>query len=173
MGTDKAFVELGGSTFLERVAGAMAGSTESLVLLGDPRPGFESWADAWETGGPLAGIATALQRSEPDRVLVVAVDNALVRRETLQRLAGLDSALPIIPVDEEGVRQVTCAIYPTSLAAAAAEEATAGGSVQSLLDRTSFFPVTPDIWRTWDEDGRSWLSIDTPEALAESERLLR
>jgi molybdopterin-guanine dinucleotide biosynthesis protein A len=100
-----------------------------------------------------------------DRALVVAVDNAFVSPETLRRLVSIESDLPVVPVDDEGVRQVTCAVFPKQIAGQAVEEAEAGGSIQTLLDRVSFLPVTPDLWRQWHEDGRSWYSVDTPEAL--------
>jgi molybdopterin-guanine dinucleotide biosynthesis protein A len=100
-----------------------------------------------------------------DRALVVAVDNAFVRPETLRRLVSIDSDLPVVPVDDEGMRQVTCAVFPKQIAVQAVEEAEAGGSVQTLLDRVSFLPVTPDQWGKWGEDGRSWFSVDTPQTL--------
>jgi molybdopterin-guanine dinucleotide biosynthesis protein A len=99
------------------------------------------------------------------RALVVAVDNAFVRAETLRRLASIESDLPVVPVDDEGMRQVTCAIFPKQIAAQAIEEADSGGSIQTLLDRVSFLPVTPDQWGRWGEDGRSWFSVDSPQAL--------
>jgi hypothetical protein len=45
-----------------------------------------------------------------------------------------------------------------------------GGSIQTLLDRVSFLPVTPDRWEEWGEDGRSWFSADTPNALDEGQK---
>jgi len=77
----------------------------------------------------------------------------------------IDSDLPVVPIDDEGIRQVTCAVFPRQIAAQAMEEAEDGGSVQTLLDRVSFLPVTPDRWGEWSEDGRSWYSVDTAEAL--------
>ena len=62
---------------------------------------------------------------------------------------------------------MTCAVYPRAVTHAANEEANLGGSIQMLLDRVSFDPVTPDVWRAWGEDGRSWFGVDTPEALAD------
>ncbi|MEX1125995.1 MAG: NTP transferase domain-containing protein, partial [Acidimicrobiia bacterium] len=116
------------------------------------------------------GIVTALSRMEDDRVLIVAVDQPFVRTRTLARLGELDSMIPVVPVDQEGVRQVTCALYPKAIASAAMEEAEADGSIQSLLDRVSFQAVTPEIWSLWGEDGRSWFSVDTPGALEEGVR---
>lgn len=165
MGRDKSDVKVQGVSMLEHVESAMRRVVDRIVLLGPDRPNWETWPDSVHVRGPLAGIATALARAATDRVLVVAVDHPFVRAATLSELVGLESDLAVVPVDEAGIRQVTCAIYPTSIASMAAEEAIAGGSIQTLLDRVSFEPVAPQQWRTWGEDGRSWLSIDSEEAL--------
>lgn len=168
MGRDKSDVVIDGATMLDRVAGALAPVTERVVLAGPDRDGWECWPDSVHTKGPLAGIATALGRADAERVVAVAVDHAFVSPDTLRRIVAVESDLPVVPVDEEGVRQVTCAVYPVSIAGEAAEEAAMGGSIQTLLDRVSFRPVTPEEWREWGEDGRSWFSIDTAVALEEA-----
>lgn len=165
MGVDKAEVAISGRTLLDRVASALGAVADRVVVLGEERQGYESWPDHAPGPGPLAGLATALGRMTEDRALVVAVDNAFVSPETLRQLASIESDLPVVPVDDEGVRQVTCAVFPKQIAGQAVEEAEAGGSIQTLLDRVSFLPVTPDLWGRWGEDGRSWYSVDTPEAL--------
>lgn len=169
MGRDKADVIVSGRSMLERVASTLEEVTDSIVLLGPDRRGWESWPDSVHAQGPLAGIATALTRTDHDRVVLVAVDHPFVRPETLRRLEEIDSDLPVVPVDETGIRQVTCAVYPSSIGESAVEEADARGSIQTLLDRVSFHAVAPDEWRTWGEDGRSWFSIDTEEAVDEAE----
>jgi molybdopterin-guanine dinucleotide biosynthesis protein A len=165
MATDKADVVIGGATMLERVFAALSEVTDRVVVLGQDRSGYECWPDGSNVTGPLAGIATALTRMEEKRALVVAVDNPFVAVATLRRLGGIESALAVVPVDDDGIRQVTCAVYPKTAGDAAAEEALAGGSVQTLLDRVSFSPVTPDTWRQWGEDGRSWFSVDTARSI--------
>lgn len=165
MGRDKADVAVSGKTMLDRVEHAMSAVVGRTVLLGPDRPGWECWPDAFHTQGPLAGIATALSRTTSDRVLLVAVDQPFLRTETLRSLAATISDLPVVPVDTDGTRQVTCAVYPVSIAGAAADEASAGGSIQTLLDRVSFDPVSPDVWKQWGEDGRSWFSVDDEEAV--------
>jgi molybdopterin-guanine dinucleotide biosynthesis protein A len=169
MGRDKADVEVGGTSMLDRVSSALSGVADHIVLLGPDREGWECWADSVHASGPLAGIATALARAGETRVLVVAIDHAFVASSTLLRLAAIDAVSPVVPVDETGVRQVTCALYPTVIADAALDEATAGGSIQTLLDRVSFRPVATDEWQTWGEDGRSWFSVDSDEALVEGQ----
>ena len=170
MGLDKAEVVIGGETMLHRVTSTLREVLPRVVVLGPERPEFECWPDVVAARGPLAGIATALSRMREDRVLVVAVDQPFVRPMTLERLAGLEAAIPVVPVDGEGARQVTCALYPRTISEAALEEGASDGSIQSLLDRVSFQAVIPEIWESWGEDGRSWYSVDTPEALDEGTR---
>jgi len=170
MGTDKADVEVEGQTMLQRVSSALEEVLPHVVVLGAERKGIECWPDVVPARGPLAGIATALSRMEDDRVVIVAVDQPFVRTATLVELTEFDSRIPVVPVDDVGVRQVTCAVYPKAIADAAIEEAEADGSIQSLLDRVSFEAVIPEIWVLWGEDGRSWFSVDTHAALEEGIR---
>ena len=169
MGADKAEVLVGGAPMLARVASALRTVVGRVVLLGPDRPGWETWPDSVHASGPLAGVATALARAGCDRVLLVAVDQPYVRPETLRALVAVESSVPVVPVDSEGVRQVTCATYPISIASAAMEEASSGGSIQTLLDRVSFRAVPPAEWEQWGEDGRSWHSLDTAEDIAIAE----
>lgn len=168
MGRDKALVEIGGTAMLDRVAAALADLGTDHVVVGrseipDDRPAHR---------GPLAGIATGLRVAAGRDVIVVAVDQPLVRPETLGRLVGLaEPDRAVVPIDG-GARQVTCAVYPAAWAAEALAEDQASGSVQSLLDRLRFRPVMAPEWRRWGETGSSWLSVDTPEDAAVAERLL-
>jgi molybdopterin-guanine dinucleotide biosynthesis protein A len=98
-------------------------------------------------------------------VVVVAVDHPFVRPQTLRAMVARTEELPVVPVDDHGTRQVTCAVYPSAIADAARQEADGGGSIQSLLDRVAFDPITPEVWESWGEDGRSWFSVDSQTAL--------
>jgi molybdopterin-guanine dinucleotide biosynthesis protein A len=167
MGRDKSDVLVDGMTMLERAGEALSAVSDRVVVLGPDRNGWECWPDSVHAEGPLAGIATALTRMVEDHVLVVAVDHAFLLSNTLSHLVSLAGHIPVVPVDRVGIRQVTCAVYPAVVGSAAVEEAAAGGSIQSLIDRVSFRPVTPDEWEAWGEDGRSWFSVDSIERLEE------
>lgn len=167
MGRDKADVAVEGEAMLDRVAQAIGRIVGRTVLLGPDRPGWECWPDGFHAHGPLAGVATALTRTTSERVLLVAVDQPFLRIETLKSLLAVTSELPVVPVDRHGTRQVTCAIYPATIADAAADEASSDGSIQTLLDRVSFTPVPPEVWESWGEDGRSWFSVDDETSLVE------
>ncbi|MFP4552871.1 MAG: molybdenum cofactor guanylyltransferase [Actinomycetota bacterium] len=169
MGRDKADVPVAGRPMLDRVATALETVANRVVLLGPEREGWECWPDSVHAQGPLAGIATALSRTEADRVAVIAVDHPFVTPSLLRHLVAIEADIPVVPVDEAGTRQVTCAIYPAAVGDTAVDEARSGGSIQTLLDRISFRPVTPDEWMGWGEDGRSWFSVDDDDSRAEAE----
>lgn len=165
MGADKAVVPLAGRPLAAWVADVLRGVCDDVVVAGRPEglAGLPGVADQGERfAGPLAGLVAALGTARPGLVAIVGVDQPWVRAETLRRLAGRVGEIPIVPVDD-GVRQATCAVYPTSVLEVAADELAGGGSLQSLLDRCAFDPVTD--WRSWGEDGRSWYSVDTLEDL--------
>lgn len=167
MGTDKAEVVLGSHTMLDHVHRALSGVTDEVIVAGRETAGdgIAALPDRGESHqGPLAGLASA-RAAHPESVLVVvAVDQPWVRSETLRELASLGSGLPVLPV-EDGIRQTTCAVYPAAVLDGIDEELAEGGSIQSLLDRVSFVPVTEDEWSGWGEDGRSWYSADTMAAV--------
>lgn len=167
MGQDKADVLVGAHTMLELVGAAVRSVAHQSILLGPEREGWECWPDSVHAHGPLAGMATALKRTQHDHVLLVAVDQPFIRHDTLRRITEGAASIPVVPVDDHGVPQVTCAVYPRGISEEAGAEASSGGSIQSLLDRVSFQPVPPNVWRSWGEDGRSWYSADDPDALKE------
>ena len=174
MGEDKMFVTVGSRPMWERVAIALEPLVTRTVLVGrdeSPSPDMTALPDPVDgPTGPLAGIAAGmratLQAHGPHAAVVcIAVDHPYVRTETLQRLIDEFEGVAVVPV-QDGVRQVTCAVYPAAWQAAARREVDEGGSVQSLLDRMPHRPVLPEEWAAWGEDGRSWFSVDDPAALS-------
>jgi molybdopterin-guanine dinucleotide biosynthesis protein A len=151
---------------VRRVAVAMRTVVDEVVIVGrgGPLAGIPAVPDLRPgTRGPLRGLVTALRHANGRPVLLVAVDHPFVRTATLDGLLGLLEDETVVPLDG-GVRQTTCAAYPAGLVEAADEEDRAGGSIQSLLDRLPHRLVGPGEWAAWGEDGRSWFSVDTPEA---------
>ncbi|MGI9647625.1 MAG: molybdenum cofactor guanylyltransferase [Acidimicrobiia bacterium] len=170
MGSDKAMVEVAGRSMLERVAAATSDVADQVVVAGRDGnlSGFRGIPDQVDGPvGPLAGLSAALAEAEligAGAVLLVAVDQPFVRRATLQCLIDEFDGRAVVP-ESDGVRQVTCALYPAAWQEEAAAELAAGGSVQTLLDRMPVRKVTPETWRSWGEDGRSWFSVDDTTAL--------
>ena len=172
MGTDKALVEIGGARMIDHVVASLGAVAGRIVIAGRSRPpdGVDAIAVPDRSDGrlgPLAGLASVMAMAPSGaRLVTLAVDQPWARTETLEALVEIDEGLPVVPVPD-GVRQTTCAVYPADLATIAVEELDAGGSIQSLLDRSSFHPFTEADMERVGEDGRSWYSVDTPEALTD------
>jgi molybdopterin-guanine dinucleotide biosynthesis protein A len=169
MGRDKAFVEVAGRTMLAWVATALEPVAGTVVVAGRSGTpgGLVGIPDAGRPHlGPLAGVAAASAAYPAASLLAVAVDQPWVRTATLEGLLSVGGHLPVVPV-EAGVRQSTCALYPADLGDLLTEELEAGGSLQSLLDRTAFEAIADEVWRGWGEDGRSWFGVDRQERIGE------
>jgi molybdenum cofactor guanylyltransferase len=171
MGTDKAHVTVDGTSMLDIVAGAAASIGEVVVVGGDPPPRWAFIDDA-RSGrqGPLAGLESALEHAAGRDVMLIAVDQPFVRPDTLRRLLDI-AGDAVVPIDG-GWEQVTCAVYrePCLGAARHALESESDRSLRALVGVVDATRVDPAAWQTWGEDGRSWYSVDTPEALHEGLR---
>ena len=62
-------------------------------------------------------------------------------------------------------------VYRPSFLAAATDVLDAGGrSIITALHRVDTRLVTESEWRTWNEDGRSWFSVDSQERLEKGQQ---
>ena len=169
MGTDKALVKVAGVPMVQWVAATLEQAGLDVVTVGGPHrvPGYDNLADAPGLGGPLAGLAGALEKSAGSSVVLVAVDQPLLRPRTLERLLAMPGHDAVVPMDA-GHPQVTCALYrPSCLPVLQSIEGTIPNvSIRDLLARAAVRYIEPAEWTDWGEDGRSWRSIDTPADLA-------
>lgn len=117
-GLDKASIEIGGVTLLERALAA-TGPADEVVVVGNPvrtsRP--VTWAREMPPGGgPAAGLLAGLDqlRSRPQLVCVLAVDMPMVTARTFGRLLQAVQSGPVdgaVLEDQEGRRQPLAAVY--------------------------------------------------------------
>ena len=173
MGTDKARFEIRGRPMAGWVAEAMA-AFDKVVLVGRRRglAGLDAIPDLHpRAAGPLSGLQTSLTVFRSPLV-VVAVDQPLVRAETLARLAERAAGDETV-VCVDGRPQVTCAAYATTCLDEANRRLRTGGSIQHMLKSVPWTPIEREVWSSWGEDGRSWFSMDTPDALIEAEQRFR
>jgi molybdopterin-guanine dinucleotide biosynthesis protein A len=118
-GADKASLELGGVTLLERALAASMAASE-VVVVGEPVS--TSRPVAWTReeppgGGPAAGLLAGLDafREPPEAVCVLAVDMPRVTAATVARLGwaleGDRAADAAVLADGSGRRQPLAAVY--------------------------------------------------------------
>ena len=119
-------------------------------------------------------MRAALDLSAPGTkpmVLLVGVDQPYVRVETLRFLlafAGANEA--VVPVDEDGVRQVTCAVFPSAWLDRAERADDDDRSLEEFLQTVKVREIGPETWQSWGEDGRSWFRVAAGESLEEARR---
>lgn len=172
MGEDKALVRFRGEPMISHVARSLRQAGLDVLVVGrtDGVEGLLTVADDGAAGrGPMAGMVTALHNSDNRDVFLVAVDQPLLRPSTVRALIETpgDAVVPIA----DGHPQVTCGLYRTACLVAA-ESALASGEMKlrRMLDTIQPTYVPEATWSRWGEDGRSWLSLDTPEAVTEAEK---
>jgi molybdopterin-guanine dinucleotide biosynthesis protein A len=144
-GVDKAALEVGGTSLLQRAVDA-AGSAERIVVVGPERAARPGSARPVEWvreeppgGGPVAALEAGLQRVGAGAIVVLGCDlpaiDAGAVAELVAELADpeTDAALA---VDDSGRDQYLCAAYRTAALRERLDLApgTAGSSMHALVD---------------------------------------
>ena len=145
-GKDKAFLEFGGQTLLDRALDVMGEVCEHVAIVGDPAKFTKNGsaksvssksesskypsvvADNFPGCGPLAGIHAALVHSRADLNLMLAVDMPFVSRELLAFLfaaAEENDAIVTVPRSGKGL-QPLCAVYRRDFSSVAEQALRAG-----------------------------------------------
>jgi molybdopterin-guanine dinucleotide biosynthesis protein A len=105
MGTDKAFLPVGGRLLIERVLDVVASLSDDIVIVTNSPERYAAFgarlvADVFPGTGALGGIYTGLQASRHAYGLVVACDMPFLNRELLRYMAGLadefDAVVPAL-----------------------------------------------------------------------------
>lgn len=164
MGAAKATLVLGGLRLVDRLVAACREAGLEVTIAGAAPPGLAgiTLADPPGIAGPAAGLAAAMRAYPGTDIVLLATDQPYVRPATLRGLMATPGAA-VVPV--QGRRQTLCALYRAECAEALERllGETAAPSLQTLLDRVATAEVEPAAWARWGEDGRSWISLDTPD----------
>jgi molybdopterin-guanine dinucleotide biosynthesis protein A len=169
MGADKAFLEIGKQTLLDRAFTAMAPVCDSVTIVGDPVR-FAKYkpvvADIFPECGPLAGIHSALAHSAADLNLMLAVDMPFVSTELLVfLLAAAESTAAVItvPHTNRGL-QPLCAVYRRDFMAVAAAALRAGKyKIDAAFSQVSTLAVTASDLAAAGFAERCFFNVNTPE----------
>ncbi len=131
MGADKAFLDLGGHTLLERAIEVMGKVCADLTIVGDSAK-FAAYGavipDRYPGCGPLAGIHAALLHSSAELNLVLAVDMPFVSQSLLAFLlaaAASTEAIVTVPRTASGF-QPLCSVYRRAFSTPAEQALRAG-----------------------------------------------
>jgi molybdopterin-guanine dinucleotide biosynthesis protein A len=148
MGRDKAWLEIGGRSMIERVITAIQPVCSDIhILANDPdytQLGFPVIADENVNIGPLEAIRLALQHSSLPLVILVGCDQPFLRPELFDYLLNaIGDASAAIPIGADDRLDPLSAVYATK-ALAAVNELIASGErkISRLFERidTRFVP---------------------------------
>jgi molybdopterin-guanine dinucleotide biosynthesis protein A len=119
MGQDKAFLEVGGVTLLDRTLSLARSAATKVFIVGEATK-FSSFApvieDQYRDRGPLGGIHAALKATTTEANLILAIDLPFLRGEFLQCLIVESQANHAVATVPEcgGHLHPLCAIYLSS-----------------------------------------------------------
>ncbi|HUR98416.1 MAG TPA: molybdenum cofactor guanylyltransferase [Pyrinomonadaceae bacterium] len=135
LGTDKAFVELGGMTLAERaianVHGGLPGAKLTMVAGSSTQFAIEALAsdipfifDLYEARGPLGGLHAALAYAKTPWVFILACDYPFVSPELIDLLSNKIAADfgAVVPEQNDGRLQPLCAFYNVAVTRPLVEE---------------------------------------------------
>jgi molybdopterin-guanine dinucleotide biosynthesis protein A len=169
MGRDKALLEIGGRTMLERACALVREVAAESYIVGVPQlhhvEGFTTIPDEAPGLGPLGGIVTALARSNREWNLVLACDMPYVTTEWLEYLesrAARSAAHAVLPVSPKGPEPL-CAMYRIT-ALEEIRRAIGNGvlKVTRALEELSVEWLPRNDWEGFDADGCLFKNMNMP-----------
>lgn len=126
MGSDKAFLEINGETFLNRAVKTLSPICENLIsiVLNNAQTHFIEKLprdvpyifDTYEKRGALGGIHAALKNCQTKYAIILAVDLPLVTREAIEKLTEIavssnEFTAAVVPQQTDGRLQPLSAVY--------------------------------------------------------------
>jgi molybdopterin-guanine dinucleotide biosynthesis protein A len=178
MGEDKSRLRLGGRTFVELAAGALAPVSSRVSVVGS-RPGVESHGltvvrDIHEGLGALGGLHAALTACGAPWAAVVSCDLPFVTAGLFERLASLrgEDADAVAPLQDDGRPQPLCALYAIARCREAAGRLIRAGELrprallQTVRTRWVQFEELSDL----DGSQLFFNNVNTPDDYEEAKR---
>jgi molybdopterin-guanine dinucleotide biosynthesis protein A len=171
VGTDKALLEFGGQTLLDRALAVMGTVCDRVAIVADPAKftNYESVvADIFPGCGPLAGIHAALVHSSAELNLMLAVDMPFVSQELLAFLfaaatSEANDAIVTVPRSGKGL-QPLCAVYRRDFSPVAEQALRAGKyKVDAVFSSVSVRVVEEVELATAGFSEQSFFNVNTPQ----------
>ena len=177
-GSDKLMAELDGEALVDRAIDAVRLVADEVIVVGrgvaHPAPEVRNIQDAEPFGGPLAGLAAALDHARASRAVVVGGDMPRLAPGVLTLLLARLGARPAtqavtlaIPSRDEPADPPRRQVLPLALmvddARDAARAALGAGdrSLVALLVRLSTVEIAATEWLPLDPEANTLLDVDT------------
>jgi molybdopterin-guanine dinucleotide biosynthesis protein A len=174
MGTDKSFVLFEGRPMIENVLDTVSGLGDETLLITNKPDEYEHLnlpmvSDVYPGLGPLGGIFTAVHAASHPHTLIVACDMPWLNRPLLEYMISLRQTADVVVPRWEKFPEPLHAIYSKACLDPIEEKLKA-----RMLKITVFFGqvnvrfVEREEIERFDEDGRSFANINSPQDLKEA-----
>lgn len=179
MGRNKALLPLAGRSLIEHVLVRLEGLGDEIFITTNlPQDysflGLRLVSDLVPGIGTLAGLHTSLATARGDSVLVVACDMPFISRPLLEHLVGLASQADVVIPHHGDKYEPLHAVYNRHNCLPALENALAAGAkrLTGFFPQVKVLPVEESEFSRLDPQGLSFFNINTPEDLAQAEKIL-
>jgi molybdopterin-guanine dinucleotide biosynthesis protein A len=183
-GSDKALVLFDGKTLLKRTAELMEETCGTAKIVSSSAAydgaGCSILRDGWPGEGPLGGIITAIRetRSHSNGLawsLMVSCDMPFLSREWLAFLCqrALESDAQVVVPESANGPEPLCACWRSD--ALETLESAFGEGVRKVtqgMKRLRMEVLDERAWKRFDNDGRLFWNMNTPQDYAEAKRIL-
>lgn len=189
LGQDKRRLRLWGeegpTLLAHTVAIASALCREVVVVLNDP----DEWrqlpallvADSYPGAGPLGGLASGLKAMTYASALTLSSDLPLLNQQLLLAMLGwsrdYDALIPrrseklpgmaSLPRNRRGLEPLHAIYSHRCLPLIQTRLAAGQHQLTSFLDDARVVELPPEVWRPFDQQGLSFMNVNTPDQLAE------
>lgn len=171
-GQNKAFLEIGGHTILDRLLDALEPSFEEILLVTRQPQSYAHLpvrvvADLYEDRSSLTGIHAGLVSAQAGFVFVVPCDAPFLQPAVIRLLLGaLDPRWDVIVPKMDGFYQPLCAIYSKKCLPAIEAQLDRGDyRIINFFHQVNVHTVSADQIKAVDPQLLSFQNINTPEAL--------
>lgn len=169
MGTNKAFLEIGGQTLLARALSVVSSACGSATIIGDPATFSEFGSvlpDTFPGCGPLGGIHAALSHSRAQLNFILAVDMPFVSVDLIRFLmakAAKNSAIVTVPRSQSRL-QPLCAVYRREFGDHAERSIRAGHyKINPLFQTIPVHVIDEQELSAAGFSERNFINVNTPE----------
>ncbi len=171
MGTDKAFLQLDGKPLIERLLAVFSECFSQTILVGNNDHRFSNYdvpivADIYP-GSPLGGIFSGLHHAATSHIFVASCDLTYPSYTVIRQICSLANGYDaVVPVLSHGF-ETLCAVYSKNCQPTIKAMLESGNHrIFDLYPQVNLRPVHYEELAKNDPDGRSFLSVNTPDEFA-------
>lgn len=114
---DKAFIKYKDRVFIDNIIAAGEDFEEIIIISNkvENYKNFKIFKDIYKECGPLGGIHSALLNAKHDKVLCIACDMPLIRKDTLNLIGKIEDDYEVLVPRIDNMLQPLCSVYSKEL----------------------------------------------------------